>query len=129
MHKCQHKGCGKEFKTYSLLDRHSQTHSDFLYQCHVPGCKWPGSKLKTSVQKHRREKHPIGGEPAVWLCEFCGVSCQNTTNLWKHVLNKHGLSKADAKASAKGSKRFLRPPKGKLNYSYLFYQQQMQRRS
>jgi hypothetical protein len=67
------------------------------------------------LQKHKREKHPLGGELAVWLCQICGVPCQNTTNLWKHMVKKHGSSEDDAKKAAKDSKRFLRAPKGKLN--------------
>jgi len=31
------------------------------------------------------------------------------------MVKKHELSEKDAKESAKASKRFLRPPKGKLN--------------
>ena len=88
LHRCQHAGCEKAFKTQSALKMHFRLHTGSRpFVCSYEGCSWAfpsSSKLRRHERGHKNIRS--------YVCEICQKSYLRSEHLKNHQLSHDPLS-------------------------------------
>lgn len=83
--------CDKSYSFMGGLTTHMrETHErqEEAYECKIPGCEKKYTSYIT-LQRHVRVKHLMSEVPTRYVCEQCGATFKQTSNLRYHMRTRH----------------------------------------